>query len=78
MKHFPDVIIHYDVAISDVAKREDDFPKCLNLSIIEELVKLNRKIFQKRPVYDRKKSLYSIDELPFKSKVCISNTLKIM
>ena len=77
VKHFPDVIIHYDVTISD-GKREDDFPKCLNLSIIEELVKLNRNIFQKRPVYDRKKSLYSIDELPFKSKVCISNTLKIL
>ena len=77
MKHFPDVIIHYDVTIRD-GKREDDFPKCLNLSIIEELVKLNRKIFQKRPVYDRKKSLYSIDELSFKSKVCISNTLKIL
>ena len=76
VKHFPDEIIHYDVAISD-GKGDDDFPKDLNLSIIEELVRLNRDIFQKNPVYDRKKSLYCRDELPFKSKVCVNNPLKI-
>ena len=75
VKHFPDEIIHYDVAISD--GKTDNFPKGLNLSIIEELVRLNQNIFQRRPVYDRKKNLYSMDELPFKSKVCVNNTLKI-
>ena len=76
MKQFPDEIIHCDVAISN-EKRDDDFPKVLNLSIIEELVRLNRDIFEKKPVYDRKKSLYCRDELPFKSKVCVNNLLKI-
>ena len=46
MKHFPDEIFHYDVAISD-GKSDDDFPKNLNLSIIEELVRLNRSTFKK-------------------------------
>ena len=73
MKHFPDEIFHYDVVISD-GKSYDDFPKNLNLSIIEELVKRNGNTFKKRPVYDRKKSLYCRDELPFESKVCVNNT----
>ena len=73
MKHFPDEIFHYDVAISD-GKSDDDFPKNLNLSIIEELVRLNRSTFKKKSVYDRKKSLYCRDELPFKSKVCVNIT----
>ena len=76
MRHLPDEVIHYDVAISD-RKKNDDFPKKLNLSIIEELVRLNRDIFQKKPVYDRKKSLYSMVELPFKSQVRVNNTLEI-
>ena len=76
MKSFPDEIIHYDVAISD-GKTDDDFPKDLNLLIIEELVRLNGNIFQRRPVYDRRKSLYSMDELPFKLKVRVNNNLKI-
>ena len=76
VKYFPDEIIHYDVAISD-GKTDDNFPKVLNLLIIEELVRLNGNIFQKRPVYDRRKSLYSIDELPFKSKVRVNNNLEI-
>ena len=76
MKYFPDEIIHYDVAISD-GKTDDNFPKVLNLLIIEELVRLNGNIFQKRPVCDRRKSLYSIDELPFKSKVRVNNNLEI-
>lgn len=74
MKHFPDEIIHYDVAISD-GKRDDDFPKDLNLSIIEELVRLNRHLFQDRPVYDGKKSLYSKDELDLESQVSVNNNL---
>ena len=76
MKNLPDEVIHYDVAISD-RKKNDDFPKKLNLTIIEELVRLNRNIFQEKPVYDRKKSLYSMVELPFKSQVCVNNTLEI-
>ena len=76
VRNFPDEIVHYDVTISD-GRTEDDFPRDLNLSIIEELVKRNQNIFRKRPVYDTNKSLYSIDELPFKSKVSWSNTLKL-
>ena len=75
VRNFPDEIIHY-VTISD-GRTEDDFPRDLSLSIIEELVKRNQNIFKKRPVYDTKKSLYSTDELPFKSKVSVSNTLKL-
>ena len=73
VKNFPDEIVHYDVTISD-GRTEDDFPKDLSLSIIEELVRCNENIFKRRPVYDRKKSLYSRDELPFKSKVSLSNS----
>ena len=76
VRNFPDEIIHYDVTISD-GRTEDDFPRDLNLSIVEELVSRNQNIFKKRPVYDTKKSLYSMDELPFKSKVSVSNTLKL-
>ena len=76
VRNFPDEIVHYDVTISD-GRTEDDFPRDLNLSIIEELVKRNQNIFRKRPVYDTNKSLYSIYELPFKSKVSWSNTLKL-
>ena len=76
VRNFPDEIIHYDVTISD-GRTEDDFPKDLSLSIIEELVRCNENVFKRRPVYDRKKSLYSINELPFKSKVSLSNTLKL-
>ena len=76
VRNFPDEIVHYDVTISD-GRTEDDFPRNLSLSIIEELVKRNQNIFRKRPVYDTNKSLYSIDELPFKSKVSWSNTLKL-
>ena len=76
VRNCPDEIVHYDVTISD-GRTEDDFPRDLSLSIIEELVKRNQNIFRKRPVYDTNKSLYSIDELPFKSKVSWSNTLKL-
>ena len=76
VRNFPDEIVHYDVTISD-GRTEDDFPRDLSLSIIEELVKHNQNIFRKRPVYDTNKNLYSIDELPFKSKVSWSNTLKL-
>ena len=76
VRNFPDEIVHYDVTISD-GRTEDDFPRDLSLSIIEELVKRNQNIFRKRPVYDTNKNLYSIDELPFKSKVSWSNTLKL-
>ena len=75
VRNFPDEIIHY-VTISD-GRTEDDFPRDLSLLIIEELVKRNQNIFKKRPVYDTNKSLYSIDDLPFKSKVSVSNTLKL-
>ena len=74
---FPDEIIHYNVKVSD-GRTDDTFPKDLNLSVIEELVSLNRHIFQKRPVYDAKKNLYSVDELPFKSKVSVNNALKLL
>ena len=79
MKHFPDEVLHYDVTISD-GKTDDNFPKALNLVIIEELVKQKQDIFQRRPVYDRKKSLYSMDELPLKSEkpeVRVNNNLEI-
>ena len=79
MKHFPDEVLHYDVTISD-GKTDDNFPKALNLVIIEELVKQKQNIFQRRPVYDRKKSLYSMDELPLKSEkpeVRVNNNLEI-
>ena len=73
MKNFADEIIQYDVTISD-GRTEDNFPKVLNLLIIEELVRSNQNIFRRRPVYDAKKILYSVDELPFKSKVSVSDT----
>ena len=79
MKHFPDEVLHYDVTISD-GKTDDNLPKALNLVIIEELVKQKQNIFQRRPVYDRKKSLYSMDELPLKSEkpeVRVNNNLEI-
>ena len=76
VENFPNEIIHYDVAISD-GRRDDTFPRNLNLSIIEELIRLHRNNFQRRPVYDGCKSLYSMDELPFISKVSFDNTLKI-
>ena len=73
MKNFADEIIQYDVTISD-GRTEDNFPKVLNLLIMEELVRSNQNIFRRRPVYDAKKILYSVDELPFKSKVSVSDT----
>ena len=76
MKNFADEIIHFDVTISD-GRAEDNFPKDLNRSIIEELVRTNQNIFRRRPVYDAEKSLYSMDELPLKSKVSMSNTYKL-
>lgn len=76
MKKFPDEVIHYDVTISD-GKIDDKFPKDLKLSIIEELIKQNQNIFRNKPVYDAEKNLYSMDELPFKSKVSLNNTLKL-
>ena len=76
VRNFADEIIHYNVTISD-GRTEDDFPRDLSLLIIEELVKRNQNIFKKRPIYDTNKSLYSMDELPFKSKVSVSNTLKL-
>ena len=75
--NFPDEIIHYDVRISD-GRTEDDFPRDLSLSIIEELVTRNQNVFKKRPVYDTNKSLYSMNELPFKSKVSVINTLQLL
>ena len=74
VRNFAQQIIHYDVEISE-GKRRDKFPKDLNLSVIEELVRLNRNIFQERPVYDGSKSLYSKDELDLESKVSVNNTL---
>lgn len=74
MRNFTQQIIHYDVEISE-GKRKDRFPKDLNLSIIEELVRLNRHLFQDRPVYDGKKSLYSKDELDLESQVSVNNNL---
>ena len=73
MKNFADEIVQYDVTISD-GRTEDNFPKVQNLEIIEELVRSNQNIFRRRPVYDAKKILYSVDELPFESKVSVSNT----
>ena len=77
VKNLVDEIIQYDVTISD-GRTEDNFPKALNLLIIEELVKSNQNIFRRRPAYDAKKILYSVDELPFKSKVSVSNTLQMI
>ena len=74
VEQFPDQIIHYDVTISD-GRTEDDFPKELNLSIVEELIRQNSDIFRSKPVYDAKKSLYSIHELPFMGQVSANNTL---
>ena len=74
VENFPDQVIHYDVTISD-GRTEDDFPKELNLSIIEELVRQNPDIFRSKPVYDAQKSLYSIQELPFMRQVSVNNTL---
>ena len=76
VRNFPDEIIHYNVYITD-GRTEDNFPRALNLSIIEELVKRNQNIFKTRPVYDANKSLYSMDKLPFISKVSVHNTLKL-
>ena len=73
VKHFAEGIIHYDVAISEVS-RSVKLAKDLNLSIIEELVNLNQHIFQERPVYDGRKSLYSKNKLDLESKVSVSNT----
>ena len=73
---FLDEIIHYDVNVSD-GRTDDIFPRDLNLSVIEELVRLNQHIFQKRPVYDGRKNLYSVDKLPFTSKVSANNALKL-
>ena len=75
VKNFAEEIIHYDVTISD-GRAEDYFPKYLNHLIIEELVRSNEYIFRRRPVYDAAKNLYSMDELPFKSKVSVCNTYK--
>ena len=72
---FPAEVIHYNVTISD-GRTYDKLPRDLNLLIIEELVRRNRNIFKRKPVYDANKSLYSMYELPFKSKVSVSNTLK--
>ena len=72
---FPAEVIHYNVTISD-SRTYDKFPRDLNLWIIEELVRCNGNIFKQKPVYDANKSLYSMYELPFKSKVSVSNTLK--
>lgn len=74
VRTFPDEIIHYNVTISD-GRTYDKLPRDLNLLIIEELVRFNN-IFRQRTVYDANKSLYVMDELPFKSKVSVSNTLK--
>ena len=74
VENFPDQIIHYDVTISD-GRTEDNLPKELNLSIIEELIRQNPDIFRSKPVYDAQKSLYSIHELPFMPKVSVNNTL---
>lgn len=76
VKCFPNEIIHYNVTISD-GRTYDKLPRDLNLSIIEELVWQNHNIFRRTPVYDANKSLYSMHELPFKSKVSVSNTLKL-
>lgn len=76
VEKFPEKdIIHYNVTIRD-EKNIDKTPKKLNRLIIEELVKLNRNIFKRRPVYDGKKNLYSIVEIP-KSAVRINYTLII-
>ena len=76
VKCFPDEIIHYNVTISD-GRTYDKLPRDLNLSIMEELVRQNFNILRTRPVYDAKKSLYSVNEFPFESKVSVSNTLNL-
>ena len=68
VKNFAEEIVHYDVTVSD-GRIQDKFPKDLNRLIIEQLVRSNQNIFRRRPVYDAEKSLYSMDELPFKSQV---------
>ena len=75
MEKFPEKdIIHYNVTIRD-GINIDKTPKKLNRLIIEELVKLNQNMFKRRPVYDGKKNLYSIAEIP-KSQVRINYTVK--
>lgn len=74
---FPDEIIHYDVKVTEDGRTNYNLPRVLNLSVIEKLVSLNRNIFQRRPVYDASKNLYSVDELPFRSKVSVSKALKL-
>ena len=67
----PDTDIHhYDVTIND-GKFDDKTPKELNRQIIEELVKLYKKVFNKRPVFDGKKNMYAKDALPFNGVVSI-------
>ena len=68
VKNFAEEIVHYDVTVSD-GRIQDIFPKDLNRLIIEQLARSNQNIFRRRPVYDAEKSLYSMDELPFKSQV---------
>ena len=76
VKHFADEIIHYDVTISD-GRTEDNFSKRLNHLIVQELVRSNKNIFRSRPVYDAEKSLYSMDELPFRLQVSMSNAYEL-
>ena len=74
---FPDEIIHYDLKVTEDGRTDSNLARVLNLLVIEELVSLNRNIFQRRPVYDAGKNLYSVDELPFRSKVSVSKALKL-
>ena len=75
MEKFPEKdIFHYSVTIRD-GQNVDKTPKKLNRLIIEELVKLNQNMFKRRPVYDGKKNLYSVVEIP-KSQVRINYILK--
>lgn len=73
---FQDEIIHYDLEVTD-GRTDAKLSRVLNLSVIEELVRLNRNIFRRRPVYDANKNLYSVDVLPFRSKVSVNNALKL-
>ena len=76
MKGFPNaVVFHYDVKVND-GKNLDKTPKELNRLIIKELVKRNRNIFKKNPVYDGKKNLYSMIEIPATLQVQVNNTSK--
>ena len=73
VEDIPDQVFHYVVTISD-GRTDDNFSEDLRLLIIEELVSLNPIIFEKRPVYDAQKNVYSILKRPFESKVGASNT----